>query len=124
MKYIIMLIIVIGLAISDFLTGFCKAYVLDKIESAKMRKGGVNKLCEIIVMATAIGLTVGFDFLGQYYDAAALTNIAGAVTAVGVFGYIVLMELVSILENYAAVNPEAVWIRPILKRLKNIETEE
>lgn len=121
MKYIIMLLIVIGLALSDFLTGFCKAYVLDIISSAKMRKGGVNKLCEIIVMATVIGLTVGFDFLGRYYDAARLTDIAGAVTAVGVFGYIVLMELVSILENYASINPEAAWIRPLIRRLKNVE---
>ena len=123
MKYIIMLLIVIGLAVSDFLTGFCKAYILDVISSAKMRKGGVNKLCEIIVMGTVIGLTVGFDFLGHYYDSAVLTDIAGAVTAIGVFGYIVIMELVSILENYASINPEAAWIRPILKRLKNVETK-
>ncbi|MBR1750447.1 MAG: phage holin family protein [Ruminococcus sp.] len=121
MQYIIMLLIVIGLAAADFVTGFCKAYVLDIIDSAKMRKGGVNKLCEIIVMTTVIGLNIGFDFLGRYYDSRTLTDIAGAVTAVGVFGYIVLMELVSILENYAAVNPEAAWIRPILRRLKNID---
>lgn len=124
MQYIVMLLIVIGLAASDFLTGFCKAYVLDMISSAKMRKGGVNKFCEIIVMTTAIGITIGFDYLGQYYDSSKLTDIAGAVTAVSVFGYIVVMEIISILENYAAVNPDARWIRPILKRLKSIETNE
>ena len=124
MQYIVMLLIVIGLAASDFLTGFCKAYVLDMISSAKMRKGGVNKFCEIIVMTTAIGITIGFDYLGQYYDSAKLTDIAGAVTAVSVFGYIVVMEIISILENYAAVNPDARWIRPILKRLKSIENKD
>lgn len=124
MQYIVMLLIVIGLAASDFLTGFCKAYVLDMISSAKMRKGGVNKFCEIIVMTTAIGITIGFDYLGQYYDSSKLTDIAGAVTAVSVFGYIVVMEIISILENYAAINPDASWIRPILKRLKHIENIE
>lgn len=124
MQYIVMLLIVIGLAASDFLTGFCKAYVLDMISSAKMRKGGVNKFCEIIVMTTAIGITIGFDYLGQYYDSSKLTDIAGAVTAVSVFGYIVVMEIISILENYAAVNPDARWIRPILKRLKSIENKD
>ena len=124
MQYIVMLLIVIGLAASDFITGFCKAYVLDMISSAKMRKGGVNKFCEIIVMTTAIGITIGFDYLGQYYDSSKLTDIAGAVTAVSVFGYIVVMEIISILENYAAVNPDARWIRPILKRLKSIENKD
>lgn len=120
-----MLLIVIGLAISDILTGVCKGYCsANGIESAKLRKGGVNKLCEIIVMGTVIGLTIGFDYLGQYYDSPALTDIAGAVTAIGVFAYIVLMELVSILENYAAINPEAAWIRPIIKRLKNIDNTD
>lgn len=122
MKYLVMLLIVIGLAASDFLTGFCKAYVLDMISSTKMRKGGVNKFCEIAVMGTAIGVTIGFDYLGRYYDSTRLTDIAGAVTAVSVFEYIVVMELVSILENYAAVNPEAQWIRPILRRLKHIDS--
>ena len=122
MQYIVMLLIVIGLAASDFLTGFCKAYVLDMISSTKMSKGGINKFCEIIVMGTAIGITIGFDYLGQYYDSARLTDVAGAVTAVSVFGYIVVMELVSILENYAAINPEAQWIRPFLRRLKHIDS--
>lgn len=124
MQYIVMLLIVVGLAASDFLTGFCKAYVLDMISSTKMRKGGINKFCEIIVMGTAIGITIGFDYLGQYYDSSRLTDVAGAITATSVFGYIVVMELVSILENYAAINPDAHWIRPILKRLKHIDEKE
>ena len=124
MQYIIMLLIIIGLAGADFLTGFCKAYILDIIDSSKMRKGGVNKLCEIVVMGTVIGLNIGFDYLGKYYDSKQLTDIAGICTAIGVFAYIVLMELVSILENYAAINPEAAWIHPILKRLKHIDSKE
>ena len=47
MKYIIMLIIVIGLALADFATGWIKAYINDDVRSAKMRKGGLNKLANV-----------------------------------------------------------------------------
>ena len=124
MQYIIMLIIVIGLALSDFITGFIKAYIKNEVNSSKMRKGGVNKIGEIVVMATVCGLEIGVRALGSYYNAENLAKIAGAVAAVGVFGYIVLMELVSILENYAETNKDAVWVRKLLKRLKNVSEEE
>ena len=39
MKYIIMLIIVIGLALADFDTGWIKAYCKGDVRSSKMRKG-------------------------------------------------------------------------------------
>ena len=56
MKYIIMIAIVLGLAIADFATGIIKAYVSHDLSSQKMRKGGLNKLTELVVMATACGL--------------------------------------------------------------------
>lgn len=124
MQYIIMLIIVIGLALSDFITGFIKAYIKNEVNSSKMRKGGINKIGEIVVMATVCGLEIGVRALGRYYNAENLAKIAGAVAAVGVFGYIALMELVSILENYAETNKDAVWVRKLLKRLKNVSEEE
>ena len=34
------------------------------------------------------------------------------------------MEIVSILENYAEINPNAKWVRRILKFLKVVESEE
>ena len=54
MKYIIMLTIVIGLALADFATGWIKAYCKGDVRSSKMRKGGLNKLAEIIVMGVAL----------------------------------------------------------------------
>ena len=42
MKYIIMLMIVIGLALADFATGWIKAYCKGDVRSSKMRKGGLN----------------------------------------------------------------------------------
>ena len=124
MKYIIMLLIVIGLAIADYLTGIIKAYCNNDICSSKMRKGGFNKLSEIIVMTASCGLDIGINALGRYYQAVELSEIAGTVTAVIVFAYISVMEVVSIFENYAEINPDAQWVLKIVKRLKNFNNTE
>ena len=124
MQYLIMLAIVLGLAVSDFITGMIKGYVTGTLNSQKMRKGGLNKICELVVMATVCGLEAGINKLGAYYDKAELATITGAIAAVVVFGYIVIMEIISILENYAEINPDAIWIAKVLKRLKNVSDKE
>jgi phage-related holin len=125
MQYIIMLAIVLGLAVSDFATGMIKGYVTGTLNSTKMRRGGLNKIGELIVMATACGLEIGIRQLGQYYHSDFLAGITGTVAAVIVFGYIVIMELISILENYAEINPQSAgWISKLLKRLKNVNDKE
>lgn len=123
MQYIIMLLIIIGLAAADYLTGIIKAYCKNEICSRKMRKGGLNKLGEIIVMTAACGLDIGINALGKYYEAAELSAIAGKITAVAVFIYITIMEVVSLFENYAEINPDAQWALKIIKRLKNFEED-
>lgn len=124
MQYIIMLLIVIGMAIADFITGYIKAHCNNDVQSSKMRKGGLNKLGEVVVMITAIGLDVGIHALGKYYQAGELSNIAGTVTAIAVFGYITIMEVISIFENYAEINPEAQWALKFIKRLKNVDNDK
>lgn len=124
MKYIIMITIVVGLAVADFLTGLIKAYKSNDISSSKMRVGGLNKLCEIIVMAVSCGLEIGIELLGQYYESDALATISGTITAVLVFGYIVVMEMISILENYGEICPDAVWVRTIVKKLRSFQEKE
>ena len=125
MQYLIMLAIVTGLAASDFITGIIKGYTTGTLSSTKMRKGGLNKIGEIIVMATACGLEIGIKELGRYYTADELGKITGTVAAILVFGYIVIMETISILENYAEINPDAAgWITKLLKRLKNVNNDE
>lgn len=124
MQYIIMLLIVIGLAVADYLTGIIKAYCKNDISSSKMRKGGLNKLGEIIVMTSACGLDIGIKALGAYYQAAELSAIAGKITAVAVFIYITVMEVVSIFENYAEINPDAQWALRIIRKLKNFKEDK
>lgn len=123
MQYIIMLTIVLGLALSDFVTGIIKGYVNNDLNSTKMRKGGLNKIAELIVMASACGLEIGIKLLGRYYSAESLAKITGTITAIAVFGYIVVMEIISILENYAEINSEAKWVRNLLKRLRTVKEE-
>lgn len=127
MQYIIMLTIVLGLALSDFVTGIFKGYVTKSLSSEVMRKGGINKITELIIMATTCGLEIGIKALGHYYTAEQgvdevwdrIAAIAGTVSALAVFAYILLMEIVSILENYSVINPGAAgWINKLLKRLK------
>lgn len=124
MKYIIMLAIVIGLALADFITGLIKAAIKRDISSQKMRVGGLHKIMEILVMATACGLEIGIAELGKYYQAPQLAEIAGAFAAGAVFAYIVAMEIISILENYAEANPEAKWAAGIIKKLRVFQQKE
>lgn len=124
MQYIIMLTIVLGMAVTDFLTGIIKACVNNDLSSTKMRKGGLNKIAEILVMASSCGLEIGIKKLGEYYNAESLAEITGAITAILVFGYIVIMEIISILENYAEINREAAWVKSLLKRLKNAANDK
>lgn len=124
MQYLIMLLIVIGLALSDIVTGCIKALIMGVYQSAVMRRGGLNKLGEITVMLTVIGLEVGMELLGKYYECPGLAGIAGAVTAVSVFLYIVVMELVSIFENFGEANPDAQFAKTLAKWLKNLQKND
>lgn len=122
LRYVLMFCIVVGLALSDFVTGFIKACVTNSVESSKMRKGGLNKLSELVVMATACGLEVGVEMLGRNSGGEELAKVTGLVCASAIFGYIAFMEVISILENYAAINPQANgWISKLIKRLKSKE---
>ncbi len=124
MKYLIMILIVMGLAVADFATGWIKAYVRDDLCSSKMRKGGLNKLCEVIVMCTACGLEMGLGLLGDFYQSPELAAVAGNVAAGAVFLYILAMEIVSILENFAAISPDNAWAAGIIRKLRNFDREQ
>lgn len=124
MQYIIMFLIVLGLAFVDFITGYIKARVQDKVSSKALRVGGLHKVSELTIMLAAIGLNIGLDKLGGYYSDTRLTSLAGVFTAVTVFIYIVVMELISIIENFAEITPEAAWARRVIERLRKYEEDE
>lgn len=124
MKYLVMMLLILMLALSDIITGFIKGYVTDRPRSQKMRIGGLHKIAEIVVMATAVGLEIGIETLGVYYDVSQFAGIVGNTTAFSVFTFIAIMEIVSILENYAEINPDAAWVRLVLKKIKRNQAKE
>ena len=131
MKYLIMITIVIGLAAADFVTGLLKAYCKNDVASKAMRLGGIHKIAEVIVMGVACGLEIGLQMLGQFYSVGAdgelaekLAAVSGMVASLLVFLYIVVMELISILENYSEINPEAKWAVHLVKKLRIFQQDQ
>lgn len=124
MVHLILIAIVIGLATCDFITGWAKAFIAKNVKSDEMRRGGVRKLVEVVVMATACGLNIAIDYLAEYSDSAGVfSDIVGAFSAFGVCAYISIMEVISILENYVAMYPNAKWAQSIAKRLGGIKDD-
>lgn len=124
MQFIIMLALVIGAAAVDFITGWAEAFIKNNVKSAEMRRGGVRKLVEIVIMAAACGLNVGVDKLAEYSGADGIfSDIVGAFSAYGVCAYILIMEIISILENYCEMNPGAKWARAISQKLGGVKNE-
>ncbi|MCM1508636.1 MAG: phage holin family protein [Ruminococcus flavefaciens] len=112
MKYIIMLLMVVSLAMADFLTDCIKDYILnDGLSISRILNGSLKKFAEIIIMATACDFEYGLGKLGQYYDSPEIAQLAEFITAMGVFACIAIMEIISILENYAEINPKARWVK-------------
>ena len=124
MQYLIMFLIIIGLSLSDILTGLIKAHTESDYHSGTMRKGMYRKVSEWLIMLTSIGLEIGLKMLGEYYQSEQLANFAGTVTAISIFVYISVMEIISILENFGEINPEMGWIKPFLKKLRKYTNDD
>lgn len=104
------LIIVLGFIVFDVVTGLIKAGYNGNYNSAIMRQGGFHKSMEVIAMAVAYFVEYAIVYINIGVD-------VPAVPAVTV--YICIMELISILENICAVNPQmCALFKPYLDKLK------
>lgn len=104
------LIIVLGFIAFDVVTGLIKAGYNGNYNSAIMRQGGFHKSMEVMAMAVAYFLEYAVVYVNIGVD-------VPAVAAVTV--YICIMELISILENICAVNPQmCALFKPYLDKLK------
>ena len=124
LKYLIMIAIVVGLAVSDWLTGNIKAHIHNDYKSSVMRTGLWHKASEFLIMTTACGFEFGIEKLSQYYQNSEIGEITGLITAGFIFVYIVFMEIISIFENYAEINPQAEWAVKFIKRLRNFNKSD
>lgn len=94
----------------DILTGLIKALAKDGINSTVLRKGMYHKLSEILTVFGAGLLQHGAEYIKLGVDIPAL---------IGVASYICIMELVSIIENLAVLNPSLYKLfKPFLNKLK------
>lgn len=102
----------------DVLTGICKGAATHNLSSEKMKSGFWHKLgiiaalvvAGLIDAAAGSGLDIGFEV--PVFEA--------------VCGYVVIMELLSILENIAEINPELAGSRvfQLLRTTDAIEAVE
>lgn len=118
LKYLLLIITVVILAIADFITGLIKGACTTGIKSQKMRIGGLHKISEIVIIIAMCGFDYMLSIIGNYYNLDSLSAWTSGITSFAVFAYIVIMELISIFENYAAINPEASWVQKLLEKLK------
>ena len=104
------LIIVLGFIAFDVVTGLIKAGYNGNYNSAIMRQGGFHKSMEVMAMAVAYFVEYAVVYVNISVDVPAVP----AVTL-----YICIMELISILENICAVNPQmCALFKPYLDKLK------
>ena len=104
------IIIVLGFIVFDVVTGLIKAGYNGNYNSAIMRQGGFHKSMEVMAMAVAYFVEYAIVYINIGVD-------VPAVPAVTV--YICIMELISILENICAVNPQmCALFKPYLDKLR------
>lgn len=104
------LVIVLGFIAFDVVTGLIKAGYNGDYNSTIMRQGGFHKSMEVMALAVAYFVEYAVVYVNIGVD-------VPAVMAVTV--YICIMELISILENICAVNPQlCALFKPYLDKLK------
>lgn len=103
-------VIVFCFILFDIITGFVKGLAKEGINSTALRVGLFHKLGEILALAGAGGLTYAVDYIDLGINVPLLQSVAV---------YICVMELVSIVENICAVNPQLTkFFKPYLEKLK------
>ena len=100
----------------DILTGFLKAAANHNIDSTALRKGLLHKLSEVVAIV--------FAFLCEY--AVQYIHLGVEIPLViAVCGYIIIMEIISVLENIVEVNPEfGKFFSKYLSKLKEVQEND
>lgn len=104
-------VIALGFILFDIITGLIKAKHDKSYNSTIMREGGYHKSMEILAVAGSYGL----EYALNYIDIGVQLPLAPCVVT-----YICVMELISIMENMCAVNPDLCSLfKPYLAKLKD-----
>jgi hypothetical protein len=108
-------------SIVDIITGILKAHITNSYDSTIMKKGMYSKVINWFVMASTIGFEIGMSYLGNYYDCREMAAFAGTIAAGTVFLLLMLMEFISIFENFAIANPDSPLSKIIGRRLQKVQ---
>lgn len=109
-------LIVLGFILFDILTGFIKGLTKEGINSTALRQGLYHKLSEVLAVVGSGGLGYAIKYLDLGVDVPLLQ-------AVSI--YICVMELISIIENLCAINPQLTkFFKPYLEKLRGDEKNE
>ena len=109
-------ILVVAFICLDIITGLLKAVYEKNLESECIRKGLIHKTGEILAVAVA--------FLIEYSQTVILSINFDIPIVKGVCIYIILMEILSVLENICVINPQLRKVfSPYLKKLREKENE-
>lgn len=109
-------VVVLGFILFDIVTGLIKAKHDGSYNSTIMREGGYHKCMEILAVAGSYCLEYAMNYIDIGIQVPLVT---------GVVAYISVMELISIMENMCAVNPELCSLfKPYLEKLKGDDTHE
>lgn len=92
-------IVVLGAILLDIVSGLIKGGATGTLSSSIMREGLWHKAALILLEFTAFGAQLGCIYIEELPQEL-------AVVYIGTSAYIVIMELVSILENIAIANPD------------------
>ena len=79
----------------DVLSGLLKAFYTGTFNSTNMRKGGMHKLAELLILGLTFYIQLGYGLPADNLPITAINAVPS---------YIIFMELMSILENLADVN--------------------
>lgn len=83
---------------ADVLVGFIGACIRHDVSSSKMRTGLMHKVLVLVIIAVAYVLGVGVGYIGGIDANIPSTEV--------VCGYVIVMELASVLENVSRAWPE------------------
>lgn len=89
-------IIVLGFIGTDFLTGAIMAIKEGNFTSTKMREGLYRKFGSIVIIVMSLLI----DYAQRYFSLGINVDVSLAVE-----GYIIIMEIASIIENVGKINP-------------------
>ena len=100
--------------VSDVVVGFIQAAINNQLSSTKMRQGLLHKILILILIFVCLAIEIGIGHTVKLpYDIP---------TCEVVCGYVIIMELVSILENIARGYPE--FANSQLFKLFNIDSKD